>query len=122
MISSGSRFVRIWREAGRLTQSDLILAPGESGTWDCRFVVRRAPDAAGAVRVRPLGPQNYLRIAGRLSPGRRPPARAAHALPAFWKGDDLVAVPLLAPFAISPESPLVESGCELKVLPVSAAC
>jgi tRNA(Ile)-lysidine synthase len=121
MISSGSRFIRIWREAGRLAQSDLVLAPGESRTWDQRFVVRRAPEAIGPVKVKPLGPENYLKIAGRLVPGRRPPARAAHALPSFWKGDDLVAVPSLAPFAIASEPPLQETGCEFKVLALSAA-
>jgi len=120
MISSGSRFIRIWREAGRLAQSDLVLAPGESRTWDRRFIVRRAPEATGPVKVRPLGPENYLKIADRLVPGRRPPARAVHALPSFWRGDNLVAVPSLAPFAIASEPPLQETGCELKILALSA--
>jgi tRNA(Ile)-lysidine synthase len=120
MISSGSRFIRIWREAGRLTQSDLVLAPGESRTWDRRFIVHSTPEAIGLVKVRPLGPENYLKIADRLVPGRRPPARAAHALPSFWRGDNLVAVPSLAPFAIASEPPLQETGCELKVLALSA--
>jgi len=122
MVSSGSRFVRVWREAGRLTQSDLVLAPGESGTWDRRFIVRRAPNAIGAVKVRPLGPENYLMIADRLIRGRRPPARAAHALPSFWQGDDLVAVPSLAPLVMASQAPLFEAGCELKALALSAAC
>lgn len=120
MISSGSRFIRIWREAGRLAQSDLVLAPGESRTWDQRFIVHSAPEVIGPVKVRPLGPENYLKIADRLVPGRRPPARAAHALPSFWRGDNLVAVPSLAPFAIASEPPLQEASCELKVLALSA--
>lgn len=122
MITSGSRFVRVWREAGRLIQSDLILTPGESRMWDRRFVVQRSAEANGPVKVRPLGAENYLRIAARLTPGRRPPARAAHALPSFWQGDDLVAVPSLAPFAMASEAPLVEAGCELRALASSAAC
>jgi tRNA(Ile)-lysidine synthase len=121
IVSSGTRFIRVWREAGRLAQSDLMLAPGESRTWDRRFVVRRAPEAISPVRVRPLGPENYVMIAGRLIPGRRPPARAVHALPSFWNGDDLVAVPSLAPFAIACEAPFQEVGCELKALALSAA-
>jgi tRNA(Ile)-lysidine synthase len=120
MISSGSRFIRIWREAGRLAQSDFELAPGESRTWDRRFIVHSIPEAIGPVKVRPLGPENYLKIADRLAPGKRPPARAAHALPSFWRGDNLVAVPSLAPFAIASEPPLQETGCELKVLALSA--
>ena len=30
MISSGGRFIRVWREAGRLTQAEFELSPGES--------------------------------------------------------------------------------------------
>jgi len=121
MVTSGSRFIRVWREAGRLVQSDLILTPGESRMWDRRFVVQRSAQAKGPVKVRPLGAENYLRIAGRLIPGRRPPARAAHALPSFWQGDDLVAVPSLAPFVIATEAPLEMEGCELKALASSDA-
>lgn len=122
MVSSGSRFVRVWREAGRLTQSDLILSPGESRTWDRRFIVQRAADAIGAVKVRPLGAENYARIAGRLAAKYRPPSRAAHALPSFWQGDDLVAVPSLAPFAVASQVSLEETGCQLKALAAAAAC
>jgi tRNA(Ile)-lysidine synthase len=121
MVSSGSRFVRIWREAGRLAQPDVVLAPGDSLTWDERFIVSRAPAASGPVEVKPLGPENYSRIADRLAPGRRPPARAAHALPSFWQGDDLIAVPSLAPFAIAPGPSLESPGCGLAVLALSAA-
>jgi tRNA(Ile)-lysidine synthase len=71
--------------------------------------------------VKPLGPENYLKIADRLVPNRRPPARAAHALPSFWRGDDLIAVPSLAPFAIASEPSFEEASCELKVLALSAA-
>lgn len=122
MVSSRSRFVRVWREAGRLTQSDLILSPGESRTWDRRFIVQRAADAIGAVKVRPLGAENYARIAGRLAAKYRPPSRAAHALPSFWQGDDLVAVPSLAPFAAASHVSLEETGCQLKALATAAAC
>lgn len=122
MVSSGSRFVRVWREAGRLTQSDLILSPGESRTWDRRFIVQRAADAIGAVKVRPLGAENYARIAGRLAAKYRPPSRAAHALPSFWQGDDLVAVPSLAPFAVASQVSFEETGCQLKALAAAAAC
>jgi tRNA(Ile)-lysidine synthase len=121
MISSGGRFIRIWREAGRLAQTDMVLAPGESRTWDARFIVHRTSDASGPVMVKPLGPENYLKIADRLVPNRRLPARAAHALPSFWRGDDLIAVPSLAPFAIASEPSFEEASCELKVLALSAA-
>lgn len=120
MISSGGRFIRVWREAGRLTQAEFELSPGESRTWDNRFIVGCMPDALGRVRIKPLGAADYLKIAGHLVRGRRPPARAAHALPSFWRGRDLIAVPSLAPFALASEPPVEESGCSLKILALSA--
>jgi tRNA(Ile)-lysidine synthase len=120
MISSGSRFIRVWREAGRLAQSEFELNPGESRAWDNRFIVSRTPDAQGPVSIKPLGAANYLKIASRLVRRRRPPARAAHALPSFWSGRDLIAVPSLAPFMVVSEPPVEESGCSLKILALSA--
>jgi tRNA(Ile)-lysidine synthase len=119
MISSGGRFIRVWREAGRLTQAEFELSPGESRTWDDRFIVGRMADARGPVRIKPLGSVDYLKIASRLARGR-PPARAAHALPSFWHGEDLIAVPSLAPFALASGPPVEESGCSLKILALSS--
>lgn len=116
MISCGGRFVRIWREAGRLDETEIELSPGESRTWDCRFVISRTPGASGPVRVRPLGAEDYAKVVGHLMRGRRPPSRAAHSLPSFWLGQTLIAVPSLVPFAIAPEPPLHEAGCELNIL------
>jgi tRNA(Ile)-lysidine synthase len=121
MISSGSHFVRIWREAGRLDQPEIELLPGQSQVWDQRFIVHRLLEATGPVKVRPLGAEDYLKIASRLIRGRRPPARAAHALPSFWTAAGLVAVPSLAPFAIAAEPPVQEAGCQIKVRALSAA-
>ena len=102
MISSGSHFVRIWREAGRLDQPEIELLPGQSQVWDQRFIVHRLLEATGPVKVRPLGAEDYLKIAGRLIRGRRPPARAAHALPSFWTATGLVAVPFSLPSRLPP--------------------
>jgi tRNA(Ile)-lysidine synthase len=121
MISGGGRFVRVWREAGRLEEAEIELSPGESRAWDRRFIVRRTPEASGPVRVRPLGADDYAKVAGHLLRGRRPPARAAHALPSFWLGQELVAVPSLVPFAAAPQPPLHEAGCELNILELSGA-
>lgn len=120
MISSGGRFIRVWREAGRLAQAEFELSPGESRAWDDRFIVSRAPEARGPVRIKPLGSADYLKIASRLIRGRRPPARAAHALPSFWRGGNLIAVPSLAPFALASGPPVEESGCGLKILALSS--
>jgi len=121
MISKGARLIRVWREAGRLRQPDLILAPGESRTWDARFLVGRRPGAGGAAAVRPLGAEAYAKIAAGLASGGRLPARAAHALPSFWNGDELIAVPSLAPFAAPRGWSFEEVDCELKILALSPA-
>jgi tRNA(Ile)-lysidine synthase len=115
-ISAGSHFVRVWREAGRLDQGEISLRPGESRIWDQRFVVRCTPGSPATVTVRPLGDRNYLKIAGRLARKSRPPARAAYALPSFWAGSQLLAVPSLAPFALASEPPLDRAGCELSAV------
>ena len=124
VISAGPRFVRVWREAGRLDHRELNLSPGESKVWDQRFVLRWAPGGAGpvttSVTIKPLGAETYLQIAGRLTAARRPPARAAYALPSFWAGAKLLAVPSLAPFATASEPPLDPAGCELHSLTLSA--
>jgi tRNA(Ile)-lysidine synthase len=115
-ISAGSHFVRVWREAGRLDEGEINLVPGESRIWDQRFVLRCAPGTTAAVTVRPLGDRNYLKIAGRLARKSRPPARAVYALPSFWAGSELLAVPSLAPFALASEPPLDPAGCELSTI------
>ena len=121
MISGGGRFVRVWREAGRLDEAEIELSPGESRTWDRRFIIRRTQEASGPVRVRPLGADDYTKVVGHLLRGRRPPARAAHALPSFWLGQELLAVPSLVPFTAAPQPPLHDAGCELNILGPSGA-
>ncbi|MBS0253511.1 MAG: tRNA lysidine(34) synthetase TilS, partial [Proteobacteria bacterium] len=109
MVSSGARFVRVWREVGRLGQSEISLSPGEATVWDQRFVVRFSPaqaHSADVVTVKPLGEKGYAAIAARLVPARKPPTRAAQALPSFWWGDNFLAAPSLAPFALFDAAPL----------------
>lgn len=117
VVSSGARFVRVWREVGRLGQAEISLSPGETTVWDQRFVVRFAPaqsSADDAVTVKPLGEKGYAAIAERLAPGKRPPTRAAQALPSFWIGDSFLAAPSLAPFALFDAPPLDPRACEIR--------
>lgn len=102
VISAGRRFIRVWREPGRLAQPDLELSPGEVRLWDRRFLVASTLQCTQKLTVRPLGPENYSKISAHLTSRHRLPARAAYALPAFWAGSDLVAVPSLEPFATAP--------------------
>jgi tRNA(Ile)-lysidine synthase len=121
MISAGARHVRVWREAGRLSQPDFTLSPGQEAVWDRRFLLRlatgyREDGVAGGVTVRALGREAYAAIVPRLAPSRRPPTRAAIALPSFWAGGTLLAAPSLAPFAVLNSPPLDPSGCEINPL------
>jgi tRNA(Ile)-lysidine synthase len=102
VVSAGGRFIRVWREPGRLAQPDLELSPGEVRLWDRRFLVATTLQCSYKVTVSPLGPENYSKISNHLTSRHRLPARAAYALPAFWAGSDLVAVPSLEPFATAP--------------------
>ncbi len=129
MISAGPRFVRVWREAGRLDRSDISIFPGEERVWDRRFLLRRrAADApkggildVAAVTVRPLGKRGHASLLPRLEPMRRPPARAAFALPSFWIGEELVAAPSLAPFSRLGAPPLDPEWLEIVPLAASAS-
>jgi tRNA(Ile)-lysidine synthase len=122
MISGGSRFIRVWREAGRLDQMDVKLARGDVRVWDRRFVLRWSAESAGlsqaersgVITVKPLGAKAYAALMPRLA--RRPPTRAALALPSFWAGEEFLAAPSLAPFALSNSQPLDPAGFELRPL------
>ena len=94
VVSAGKRFVRIWRESGRIGAPLLTLTPGSGALWDQRFWVASAAGAQCAVDVRPLGAAcgNVLK-SWKLSPGH--PARSIEALPSFWTAGTLLAVPTL---------------------------
>jgi tRNA(Ile)-lysidine synthase len=127
MISCGPRFIRVWREVGRLDQGEIELEHGDIRVWDHRFVLRWSSENAGLSRsvmasgitVKPLGAKAYAAIMPRLVPGRRPPTRAASALPSFWAGTQFLAAPSLAPFALSNSQPLNPAGFELNPLATS---
>ncbi|MFT3730141.1 MAG: tRNA lysidine(34) synthetase TilS [Hyphomicrobium sp.] len=124
MISCGPRFVRVWREVGRLDHAEHVLASGETKIWDHRFALRfsadeREADGGARVTVKPLGEKGYGAISSWLQPGRRPPTRAAFALPSFWSGDLLLAAPSLAPFVRLGAPWLDPNGCDLNPLATS---
>ena len=94
VVSAGTKFVRIWREHGRIGAPHLTLAPGSGALWDRRFWVAVSANAPGAVDVRPLGAAGALAIM-REKRALNTPARAIAALPAFWAAGTLLAVPSL---------------------------
>ncbi|MEQ1652541.1 MAG: tRNA lysidine(34) synthetase TilS [Hyphomicrobium sp.] len=95
MISAGMRYVRVWREPGRLSVPELTLTAGQRQLWDERFWVGYDGDAATAVKVGPLGRAGYDAIAADVADRFRPPAGAAYGLPAFFADGALLAVPAL---------------------------
>lgn len=125
MISGGAHFIRIWREAGRLDQSEIELLPGAVRVWDNRFVLRWSAENDGrgtrsdggqVITVKPLGSAAYGAILPRLRDRLRPPARAAAALPSFWAKGEFVAAPSLAPFALPEAEPFDPAGFDLTPL------
>lgn len=122
MISGGPRFIRIWREAGRLDQTAIELQSGAVRVWDSRFVLRWSAETgdrgsqSSVITVKPLGLAAYRAILPRLRGGQLPPARASAALPSFWAGEQFVAAPSLAPFALAGAEPLDPAGFNLTPL------
>ena len=87
--------ISIFREPGREGLPEVLLAPGETATWDGRFRVSAASGEAGPVQVRALGPSAYATLRSQHGGGFSMPRRAAITLPAFWRGEALLAVPHL---------------------------
>lgn len=94
VVSAGSRLVRVYREPGRAPLPSVELVPGASVTWDSRFQVSLSGAMGGGLTVRALGEAAAATLA-RLARPRPGPLRAVAGLPAFWRGDELVAVPSL---------------------------
>lgn len=95
VISVGPRVIRIWREEGRIGKDDLRLSPGSRHLWDNRFWVTTDTVLEHPVSVRALGKAGY-KLVNETGPVKEHlPARAVHALPAFWSGNNLLAVPQL---------------------------
>ena len=99
VVSANPQSIRIWREVGRIGDGEVSLAPGTRTLWDERFWVSALDGAAGPVDVRPLGHRGLARV--RNEAQDRPhlwtgsPADALAALPSFWDGGTLLAVPPL---------------------------
>jgi tRNA(Ile)-lysidine synthase len=94
------RFI-LYREVGRAGLPTLAVKSGFPGIWDGRFQVEVAGRAPRGLRLAALGE------AGRRSASLRRddlPAGALEALPAFWLGEKLLAVPKIGDFAGVPAS------------------
>lgn len=96
VVSQGARAVRVWREAGRVTDAPLPLQDGLPQLWDNRFWVSAGAVASDeTVWVRPLGADSVAALPPDVRP-KAAPARALWALPGFYQGGRLISVPALA--------------------------
>ena len=88
--------ILVEREPGRESPAVLRLAPGAEAVWDGRFLVKAGARLSGALEVRALGIDGVrlVRSAAALPPAIS--ADALRALPAFWRGESLIAAPNLA--------------------------
>jgi tRNA(Ile)-lysidine synthase len=92
-IDVSTASITIRREIGRLGLPKLTLMPGQSATWDTRFMVTLAPEAVDACSVRALTALEWAELR-RAEPALEPAARWATTAPAFFSGGLLVAVPV----------------------------
>lgn len=95
MISAGSRYVRVWREAGRIDPTPTSLHRGERVLWDDRFWVGHDSDGAVSIEVGPLGKSGYETFAADIKHDSDWPAGALAGLPAFFVAGEIFAVPIL---------------------------
>ncbi len=98
-ITASPERIVIEREPGREELPRLTLAPGQSAVWDGRFRVRAEPIVEGPLDVGPLGPDGLRELRGLGAVASAATAGTLRALPAFRRGDALVAVPSLGWFA-----------------------
>jgi tRNA(Ile)-lysidine synthase len=92
VVSSGQRHIRVWREPGRLHQQPVPLMPGKKIVWDARFLILSSVETGVPLVVRPLGAEAWGEIVRAVPGSQRPPAAAAHGLPAIYRGSKLLAV------------------------------
>lgn len=99
VVRACSNKLHVFREIGRVVLPEITLERDVAVVWDGRFhVVLTGQDArecavSPAVTVRALDLALYATLRRTLNPKLNLPARAAATLPAFWQGNQLLAVP-----------------------------
>lgn len=86
--------ITIVRESGR-GLPELRLAAGVTGVWDRRFRVRVPDHVEGAVAVRALTRAGFAGVRARLRTPVSLPLGVAESLAAYWRHDQVLAVPHL---------------------------
>jgi tRNA(Ile)-lysidine synthase len=93
-IKARGNAVAVEREPGRLPPPVATIAPGAKLLWDGRFRVEIAPAFEGRIEVRALARAGFaeLKRQGRVIKS----SSALLLTPAFWRADELLAVPPVA--------------------------
>ena len=88
--------IALEREPGRRPWPELNLQPGGRALWDGRFWVAAGAKLGFAVAVRALGAAGVQSLRGEVALPKGVPAGTLRALPGFYRGSELFAVPNLA--------------------------
>lgn len=100
VVIGGDSPLTLTREVGRDELPRIGMAAGPRSLWDGRFEVGVTGETAAAgIMVGPLGPVGLALVEAAGGSRPRAPARALWSTPAFWRGAELVAAPLLGFFA-----------------------
>jgi tRNA(Ile)-lysidine synthase len=90
-IKAAGAAIDIKREPGRLPLPVTTVAAGTKMLWDGRFMVEIAAGFAGRLKLGALGPAGVAALKARARGIRGSPALLL--TPAFWREDELLAVP-----------------------------
>jgi tRNA(Ile)-lysidine synthase len=101
----------LYREVGRSGLPTVAVKTGHAGIWDGRFQVEVGGRVPRGLRLAALGEAGRRKAAIRLDDV---PAGALEALPAFWLGEQLLAVPDIGDF---PGVPAAFSVAARSILP-----
>jgi tRNA(Ile)-lysidine synthase len=98
VAAQGDERLHIYREPGRHGLPRVTLQPGSGCFWDRRFYVSAGPSCEGPVQVTALSSGQFAELRRRFPglAGLDLMRRSAVTLPAFWAGDQLLAVPFFA--------------------------
>jgi tRNA(Ile)-lysidine synthase len=94
-IRWSAKAITVEREPGRNPLPEIALARGEKALWDGRFWVGAGPHLDRPVDVRALADAGLAVLRRHASTPPRISINSSRALPGFWRGADLLAVPAL---------------------------
>ncbi len=106
------------REPGRGPWPEMALPPGGRALWDGRFWVAAGPELEAPLQVSALGGAGASWLRREVALPRDVPIQSLRALPSFWQGARLIAVPSVGFLA---EEAFKRYGLAATFLPLAAA-